>query len=187
MDLHAAQIQGFFRVPVDDLYAMPYLIDALRGRRLADPVVVAPDAGFAKRARRFARRIGAPVAIADKERSAHDEHATIVELIGDVRGRDAVLVDDIVLSGSTLVEAAHALREHGARRILAAVTHGVFSGGAGVIDASPIELVLCTDTIERRPEPASEKVEVVSVAPLFAEAIRRIDRRESVSSLFEDG
>jgi len=186
MDLHAPQIQGFFSGPVDDLYAMPYLIEALRRRKLSEPVVVAPDAGFAKRARRFARRIGAPVAIADKERTAHDERATVVELIGDVRGRDAVLVDDIVLSGSTLVEAAHALREHGARRILAAVTHGVFSGGAEVIDASPIEVVLCTDTIERRSDAVSSKIDVVSVAPLFAEAIRRIDRRESVSSLFQE-
>jgi ribose-phosphate pyrophosphokinase len=186
MDLHAPQIQGFFRVPVDDLYAMPYLVDALRRERLESPVVVAPDAGSAKRARRFARRLDATVAIADKERSAHDEQAEVMELIGDVSGRDAILVDDFVITGGTLVEAARAVTERGARRVFAAVTHGVFSGGREALDASPIARLYCTDTIEARPFDPPAKAEVVSVAPLFAEAIRRIDGRESISSLFEE-
>jgi ribose-phosphate pyrophosphokinase len=186
MDLHAPQIQGFFRVPVDDLYALPYFVEALRAERLETPVVVAPDAGSAKRARRFARRLGATVAIAEKERAGHDERAELVELIGDVSGRDAILVDDIVLTGGTLVEAARILRERGARRIFAAVTHGVFSGGREALDESPIEKLFCTDTIEKRPNDAPACMHCVSVAPLFAEAIRRIDRRESISSLFEE-
>jgi ribose-phosphate pyrophosphokinase len=186
MDLHAPQIQGFFRVPVDDLYAMPYLVDALGREGIRAPVVVAPDAGSAKRARRLARTLRAPVAIADKARSGHDERVEAMELIGDVSGRDAILVDDVVLTGGTLVEAARTLVERGARRVVAAVTHGVFSGGRDALDASPIDVLYCTDTIEARPHEPPANVRVVSVAPLFAEAIRRIDRRESISSLFEE-
>jgi ribose-phosphate pyrophosphokinase len=187
MDLHAPQIQGFFRVPVDDLYARSYLCDAIRDRALADPVVVAPDAGFAKRARRFATSLGAPLAIADKVRADHSGDAAIFDVIGDVAGRDAILVDDFTIGGATLVEAAEQLVERGARSVSAAVTHGVFAGGAAQrLDESPIERIIATDTVETHPEPLSEKVQVISVAPLFAEAIRRIHRRESISVLFQD-
>jgi ribose-phosphate pyrophosphokinase len=187
MDLHASQIQGFFRIPVDDLYALPYLCEAISRLELEAPVVVAPDAGFAKKARRFSLRLGAPLAIADKARPDHTGRAELLELIGDVEGRDAVLVDDVVLGGSTLVEAAEELVARGARSVRAAVTHAVLSGHAGArIEASPIERLIATDTIENHPEPLGPKVEVVSVARLFAEAIRRIDRRESISVLFEE-
>src|SRR5204863_5036583 len=108
LDLHAPQIQGFFRIPVDDLYAMPYPCTAIERASLRDPVVVSPDAGFAKRARRFAQRLGAPLAIADKVREGHGETAELVEIIGDVAGRDAVVVDDFTISAGTLVEAAGA-------------------------------------------------------------------------------
>jgi ribose-phosphate pyrophosphokinase len=186
MDLHAPQIQGFFRVPVDDLYAAPYLCDAISRHAPRNPVVVAPDAGFAKRARRFASRLGAPLAIADKARRAHDEEVESMELIGDVAGRDAVIVDDFTISGGTLIEAADELVARGAASVIAAITHGVFSPGTmTALEASPIERLFVTDTIETHPEPSASKVEVVSVAPLFAEAIRRIDQRESVSSLFD--
>jgi ribose-phosphate pyrophosphokinase len=186
MDLHAPQIQGFFRVPVDDLYAAPYLCAAIARQALADPVVVAPDAGFAKRARRFASRLGAPLAIADKERSGQSGEIESLEVIGDVAGLDAVIVDDFTITAGTLVEAAEALVARGARSVLAAVTHGVFArGAAAAIEASPIQRLFITDTIETQPEPLGPKVEVVSVAPLFADAIRRIHRRESISSLFE--
>ena len=186
MDLHAPQIQGFFRVPVDDLYAAPYLCAAIARQALPDPVVVAPDAGFAKRARRFATRLSAPLAIADKERSGHSGEIESLEVIGDVAGLDAVIVDDFTITAGTLVEAAEALIARGARSVLAAVTHGVFArGAAAAIEASPIQRLFITDTIETQPEPLGPKVEVVSVAPLFADAIRRIHRRESVSSLFE--
>jgi ribose-phosphate pyrophosphokinase len=187
MDLHAPQIQGFFHVPVDDLYAAAMLCDAIRADGLSAPVVVAPDVGFAKRARRFARRLGAPLAIADKERRAHDESPEVVEIIGEVAGLDAILVDDFTVSGGTLVEAAHQLVTRGARSVSAAVTHGVFAPGAmAAIEASPIARIYCTDTIETRPEPLSERVRIVPVASLFAEAIRRIHNRESISSLFPD-
>ena len=186
MDLHAPQIQGFFRVPVDDLYAAPYLCNAILRHAPAKPVVVAPDAGFAKRARRFAARLRAPLAVADKARREHDEAVESMELIGDVAGFDAVIVDDFTISAGTLVEAAEELVRRGATSVVAAVTHGVFAEGAmAAVEASSIERLFVTDTIETQPEAFGPKVEVVSVAPLFAEAIRRIDRRESISSLFD--
>jgi ribose-phosphate pyrophosphokinase len=187
VDLHAPQIQGFFRVPVDDLYAMPYLCDGIRRLGLQNPIVVSPDAGFAKRARRFARRLQAPLAIADKERSGHDERAEVLDIIGDVSGRDAVLVDDFTVSGGTLADAARALRERGARSVSAAVTHAVFAEGAAAqLQSSSIDHVIVTDTIETQPEPLPDKATVVSIAPLLAEAIRRIQARESISVLFEE-
>src|SRR5690349_21439528 len=130
MDLHAPQIQGFFRVPVDDLYAMPILVEAIRRAGVRDPVVVSPDSGYAKMARRFARRLGGRFALADKTRSGHDEEAEVFGLLGDVAGHDAVLVDDFVASSGTLVEAAERLVERGARSVIAAATHAVFSGDA---------------------------------------------------------
>jgi ribose-phosphate pyrophosphokinase len=187
MDLHAAQIQGFFRIPVDDLYARPFLCDAIRAEGLPAPVVVSPDAGFAKRARAFASRLGAPLAIADKLRSDHRERATVVDVIGEVAGRDAVLVDDFTISAGTLVEAAEQLMARGASSVIAAVSHGVFaSGSMHRLDSSPIRLLITTDTVETQPERLSSKVRVVSAAPLFAEAIRRIHHRESISGLFAD-
>jgi ribose-phosphate pyrophosphokinase len=185
MDLHAPQIQGFFRISVDDLYALPYLCDAIEELRLANPVVVSPDAGFAKRARRFARRLGAPLAIVDKVREDHDETARAVDVIGDVEGRDAVIVDDFIVGGGTVAEAAEQLMIRGARSVTAAITHGVFAEGSMErLDASPIERLIMTDTVETQPVPLSAKVKVVSVAPLFAEAIWRIHQRESISVLF---
>ena len=188
MDLHAPQIQGFFRVPVDDLYAMPYLCEAIRGLGLADPLVVSPDAGYAKMARRFAHRLGAGFALADKSRPGHGEDVEVFDVIGEVAGRDAILVDDFVASAGTLVEAAEKLVERGARSVWATASHGIFSGSApSRLAASPIERVIVTDTVENHPAPPGERVQVVSVAPLFAEAIRRIHGRESISVLFRDG
>jgi len=187
MDLHAAQIQGFFRIPVDDLYARPFLCDAIRAEGLTDVVVVSPDAGFAKRARMFASRLGAPLAIADKVRYDHRERATVIDVIGDVAGRDAVLVDDFTISGGTLIEAAQQLVARGARSVMAAVSHGVFAEGSMQrLDASPIRRLITTDSVETQPVALSAKVRVVSAAPLFAEAIRRIHHRESISGLFQD-
>src|ERR687883_934186 len=185
LDLHAPQIQGFFRVPVDDLYAMPYLCAAIERASLRDPVVVSPDAGFAKRARRFAQRLGTPLAIADKVRGGHGETSEVVEVIGDVADRDAIVVDDFTISAGTLVEAAEQLVARGARSVTAAVTHGVFAEGSMErLDRSPIERLIVTDSIETQPVELSKKVTVISVAPLFAEAIGRIHRRESISVLF---
>ncbi len=185
MDLHAPQIQGFFRVPVDDLYALPTLCRAILQKKLENPIVVSPDAGFAKQARKYARFLGASLAIADKERRSHAEQVDVMEIIGEVDGRTAIIVDDFTLSGGTLAKAAEALVQRGARAVYAAVTHGVFTEGSMQrIDDSPIERLLVTDSVENQPVELSPRVEVVSVAPLFSEAIRRIHNRESLSVLF---
>jgi ribose-phosphate pyrophosphokinase len=187
MDLHAPQIQGFFTIPVDDLRALPILCGAIR--RLIDgaSVVVSPDTGFAKTARAYADALGVPLAIAIKSRAAHDERAMVHDIIGDVHGRTAVLVDDFSISAGTLVEAAHRLLERGAVRILAAVTHGVFNDEAlRRIQDSPIEKLFITDTVEMAEGQAIPNIETVSVAPLFGEAIRRIHQRQSISVLFHD-
>jgi ribose-phosphate pyrophosphokinase len=185
LDLHAPQIQGFFRIPVDDLYALPVLGAALARLQLPDLVVVSPDTGFVKHARKYASFLNASIAIADKQRKAHDEHAEVLEIIGQVEGKTAVIVDDFTISAVTLAAAAERLVERGARAVFAAVSHGVFSEGSMErLDRSPIRRLLVTDSIETQPVVLSPKVEVVSVAPLFAEAIRRIHNCESISGLF---
>lgn len=185
MDLHAPQIQGFFKIPVDDLYALPVLCDRVKTLGLENVIVVAPDAGFAKKARRYAHYLGTSLAIGDKERVDHAEQAEIIEIIGDVRGKTALIVDDFTISGGTLVDVAEKLLERGATATYAAVTHGVFAAHSmEKIDRSPIEKLLVTDTVETQPVELSPKIEVCSVAPLFGEAIRRIHNRESISVLF---
>jgi ribose-phosphate pyrophosphokinase len=184
MDLHAPQIQGFFTLPVDDLYALPLLAEAIGPAE--ELVVVSPDVGFAKQARKYATRLGAPLAIADKERVDHSEAARVIDLIGEVEGRDAVIVDDFTITAGTLVEVAEAVIDRGARSVRAAVTHGVFTGKSmHRLDSSPISRLYVTDTVENQPVTLSGKIQTVSVAPLFAEAIGRIHRRESISVLFE--
>jgi ribose-phosphate pyrophosphokinase len=185
LDLHAPQIQGFFRIPVDNLYALPVLVARIRALALPDLVVVSPDAGFVKAARRYAHALGASLAIANKERPAHDEHAAVLEIIGDVAGKAALIVDDFTISGGTIAEVARRLHDDGARVVYAMVTHGVLTpGSVERITDSPLERLFMTDTIETQPVALSEKFEVVSVAPLLAEAIRRIHTHESVSGMF---
>jgi ribose-phosphate pyrophosphokinase len=185
LDLHAPQIQGFFRIPVDDLYALPVLCAEIVRKQLPDLVVVSPDTGFAKQARKYASFLGTSIAIGDKERKAHNERAEVLEIIGEVRGKTALIVDDFTISVGTLADAAEKLIERGAKAVYAAVSHGVFSEGSMErLDRSPIQRLLVTDSIETQPVAFSPKVEVVSVAPLFGEAIRRIHNRESISSLF---
>jgi ribose-phosphate pyrophosphokinase len=185
LDLHAPQIQGFFRIPVDDLYALPVLGKEIARKKLSDLVVVSPDVGFAKPARKYASFLRCSIAIADKERRTHNERAEILEIIGEVRGKTAVIVDDFTISAGTLVDAANKLVERGAKAVYAAVSHGVFGEGSMErLDQSPIQSLLVTDSIETQPVKLSPKVEVVSVAPLFGEAIRRIHNRESISVLF---
>src|SRR5918995_1920714 len=164
LDLHAPQVQGFFRIPVDDLYAVPVLCDAIRSKGLENLVVVAPDAGFAKKARGWANRLRAPTAIADKRRVDHSESAEVVELIGSVEGRTALIVDDFTISAGTLVDAARVLVERGATSVYAAVSHGLLAGAANErLDDSPIERLFMTDSVETQPGELSDKVEVVSV------------------------
>lgn len=187
LDLHAPQLQGFFKVPVDDLRAMPVLCEAVAERGWNEElVVVSPDAGFAKKARAWATRLGASRAIVDKIRGDHSERPAAVELIGTVEGKNVLIVDDFTVSAGTLVEAARVVKERGARRVFAAVTHSLLTSEANQrLDQSPIERLLVTDSVETQPDPPARKVEVVSVAPLFAEAIRRIRNKESISVVFE--
>jgi len=187
LDLHAPQIQGFFRIPVDDLYALPVLCRAVRAKQLQHLVVVSPDAGFAKKARRYATALGCSLVIADKERIEHDEQAEVVAIIGEVTGKTALVVDDFTISAGTLCEVAEKLIQRGALAVHAAVSHGVFAPGAMErIQRSAILNLLVTDSVESQPEPLGSKIEVVSVAPLLGEAIRRIHNRESISVLFEN-
>src|SRR5436305_3657424 len=185
MDLHAPQIQGFFHLPVDNLYALPVVVDRILSKGLEDIIVVSPDVGFAKQARRYASLLGTSMAIADKERIAHDEKASILQIIGNVKGKTAVVVDDFTISGGTLANVSETLMEQGAKAVYAVVTHGVLTeGSVERIDKSPIKQLLITDTVENQPVKFSLKIEVVSVASLFAEAIKRIHHRDSISDIF---
>ncbi|HTW06810.1 MAG TPA: ribose-phosphate pyrophosphokinase [Acidimicrobiales bacterium] len=185
LDLHAPQVQGFFKVPVDDLYAMPVLCEAIAAKGLPELVVVAPDAGFVKKARQWAQRLRVPLAIADKRRVDHSERAEVVDLIGSVEGRTALIVDDFTISAGTLVDAARALVDRGAAAVYSAVTHGLLAGEAVErLDRSPIATLFMTDSVETQPVELSPKIEVVSIAGLLGEAIRRIAQRESISVLF---
>jgi ribose-phosphate pyrophosphokinase len=185
MDLHSPQIQGFFKIPVDHLYAMPVLVDHFRKKQIPDLVVASPDIGFGKQAYRFAQMMRAPVVFGNKTRHSHDETAEVLDVIGHVEGKNVLIVDDFTISGGTLIEMAVACKERGARDIYACVSHGVFSkGSAQKLRESPIKELAVTDTIGYRFEELAPCCKVVSVASLFAEAILSIHRRESVSRLF---
>jgi ribose-phosphate pyrophosphokinase len=185
VDLHAGQIQGFFNIPVDHLFAAPpVIIDHLAKKDLNDPVLVSPDAGGVERARALAKRLKAGLAIIDKRREGNNV-AQCMHLIGDVKGRDAVIVDDMIDTAGTLIQAVDALRREGANRVLACAVHGVLSGPAITrIKESILEEVIITNTVPLTPERQLPKIRVLSVAPLLAEAIRRIHDEESVSTLF---
>jgi ribose-phosphate pyrophosphokinase len=184
LDLHAGQIQGFFDIPVDHLFAAPVIIDYLGKKDLKDPVIVAPDAGGVERARAIAKRLNAGLAIIDKRRDGPNV-AVFMHLIGDVEGRDAVVIDDMIDTAGTLVQAVSALEREGARRILACGVHPVLSGPAVQrIKASALEEVVVTNTIPVAEVKREARVTVLSVAPLLGEAIRRIHDEESVSTLF---
>ena len=185
IDMHAAQIQGFFDVPVDHLYAKPVLLAALRKLHIEDPVVVTPDVGGIRMARGYAKALGdADLAIVDKRRLSGSQIA-VEHVIGDVSGRNVVIVDDMISTAGSITEAARIVRENGAVQVVVAVTHAVFCGPAlERLSRAPIDRILVTDTIppgERR----VERLEIVSVAGLLAKAIHNIHTSESVSSLFE--
>jgi len=185
MDLHAAQIQGFFNVPVDHLFAAPVLIEELRRLPGNGLVVVSPDAGGVERARAFAKRVEAGLAIVDKRRTTPNV-AEVMNVIGEVEDKTCVVVDDIIDTAGTLVKTAAVLKERGAARVYAAAVHPVLSGPAiERIESSALEQVIVTDTIPLRPEAvACRKIQQLSVAELLGEAIRRIHEAKSVSSLF---
>ncbi len=184
MDLHTGQIQGFFNIPVDHLYAAPVTLQYIKENLGDDLVMVAPDAGGVERARAFAKRLNAGLAIIDKRREA-----TVIKamtLIGNVWGKEAVILDDMVTTGATLVKATELLMRHGARSVHACVTHAVLARNAvASLKSSLLQTLVVTDTIPLPPEAQTlEKIKVLTVAPLLGEAIRRIHNRDSVSSLF---
>jgi len=185
MDLHSPQIQGFFKIPVDHLYAMPVLVEYFRAKKIPDLVVAAPDVGFGKQAYKFGEMMNAPVVFGNKTRRGHDEKAEMLDIVGQVEGKNVLIVDDFTITGGTLIEMAVECKRRGARDIYACVSHGVFSkGSAGKLAESPIKELVLTDTIEYRFEPLAACCKVVSIAGLFADAILSIHRRESVSRLF---
>jgi ribose-phosphate pyrophosphokinase len=185
MDLHAGQIQGFFNIPVDHLFAAPMLIEYFRKKAIPDLVVVSPDAGGAERARAYAKRLNAELAIIDKRRE-HANVAEVLHVIGDVKGRTALIVDDMIDTAGTLTEAAEALLREGAREVYACCTHPVFSGPAlERIERAPLKEVVVTNTIPLSPRGRElPKITCLSVAPLLGEAIRSIHEETSVSRLF---
>jgi len=186
IDLHAGQIQGFFNIPVDNLYAAPVILDYLKNRFKGEKVVmVSPDAGGTERARAFAKRLECTLAVIDKRRTGPNV-AEVMHLIGDVRDKIAIILDDMIDTAGTLTQAARALKENGASAIYACATHGVLSGPAiERINNSDIEEIVLTDTIPLgEKDQQTGKVRMLSIADLLAEAIRRIHEDESVSSLF---
>ncbi|MEO5344803.1 MAG: ribose-phosphate pyrophosphokinase [Magnetococcus sp. YQC-9] len=185
LDLHAGQIQGFFNMPVDNLYATPVLLAAVRKWGIENAVVISPDIGGVVRARSYAKRLHVDLAIIDKRRPAPNV-AEIHHIIGEVEEKHCIIVDDMVDTAGTMIKAAEALLKHGALSVSAVCSHGVLSGSAVQrINASVLSRLLVTDTIQLSPEAlACPKIEVRSVAPLLGEAIRRICDEESVSSLF---
>ncbi len=186
MDLHSPQIQGFFKVPVDHLYAMPVLVDEFKRRNIPDLVIASPDVGFGKQAYRYAEMFRAPVVIGNKMRIDHNEQAEVLDIIGNVEGRNVLVVDDFTISGGTLIEMARACKERGALDVYACVSHAVFAKNAAQkIGASPIKELVVTDTIHHTAESLPPNARIISVASLFAKAILSIHRRESVSRLFE--
>jgi len=186
LDLHAGQIQGFFDIPLDHLYAVNVFIEYFKRIKINNNlVVVSPDVGGIKMARAYAKRFKAGLAIVDKRRNSPDS-TEVMHILGEVKGKNTVLVDDLIATGSSLVEAAKALKEKGAKKIYACVTHGVLSANAVErLENSSIDFLVITDSIELSPLKKSKKIKVVSVASLFAEAIKRIHLEKSISILFD--
>ncbi len=185
MDLHAGQIQGFFNIPVDNLFSTPVMIDYIRKLNSQDLVIVSPDAGGVERARAYAKRLKATLSIIDKRRDAPNQ-SEVMNIIGDVKGKDVFIVDDIVDTAGTLSKAAHALKKAGAKKVYACCTHAVLSGSAiERIEQSDIEQLIVTDTIPlSEPGKACKKIVINTVAEVVGETIHRINIDESVSSLF---
>ena len=185
IDLHAHQIQGFFDIPTDHLYARPVIMEHVRAIAVTNPVVVSPDVGGTKLARAYAKALHADIAIVDKRRISGDT-IVVENVVGDVDGRDLFLVDDMVSTGGSIADACRILKDKGANRIFIVATHAVLCGNAvEKLNAAPVEQIIFTDTIPRR-DKGLDKLKTVSVAPLLARAIDRIHRSGSVSHLFDD-
>ena len=188
MDLHAPQVQGFFKKPVDHLYAKSLLCEYVRRQGVVDDnlVVVSPDAGSAKRAREFATEMKCPVAIGDKMRYGHDEDAKVLEIIGNVEGKNCLVVDDFSISGGTLVDVAYGLKDKGANRVFAALSHNVLNEkGLKRIEESPLEFIVSTDTLDCPDAACSTKLRFISAAPMFAQAVKIVHDRAPMSTMFD--
>ena len=184
VDLHSPQIQGFFDIPLDHLYAAPVLMHYFASLHMKDVVVVAPDAGGVKMGRAFAKRLGADLAIVDKRRTGPDQ-AELMNVIGDVEGRHCLILDDLISTGGTICQAARELKRRGAKRIIAAASHGVFSGPAFQrLEEAPIDEVTVTNTLPLGGANVPAKVRVLDISKLLSKAILNIHHEESVSSLF---
>jgi len=185
MDLHAGQIQGFFDIPLDNLFAVNVFMDYFEHKHLPNLVVVSPDVGGIKMARAYAKKFKADLAVVDKRR-INDKEAEVMNIMGEVKGKNVCLIDDLVATAGTLVEAVAALKNAGAKKVFAAATHPVLSGPAiERIEHSELEELIVTDTIPIPKEKRTSRIKVVSVAPLLAKAIDRIHNEESVSTLFD--
>ncbi len=185
MDLHAGQIQGFFDIPLDHLFAVNIFVEYFKKLKLNNLVIATPDVGGIKMARAYAKRLSAQLAIVDKRRISADQ-AEVMNVLGEVKNAQVVIVDDLIATGGSVIEATEALRKHGAKEVYVAITHGVLSGNAlELIDKSPLKQLLITDTIPMSNSKKHPKIKVLSVSELLAEAIKRIHNEESVSSLFE--
>lgn len=184
MDLHAAQIQGFFDIKVDHLFAAPVFVDYFTSKNLKNLVVLSPDMGGIRRARAYANRVGASLAVIDKRRTGANK-TEVLNVVGKVEGRQILIVDDMIDTGGTLIAAVKVLIKKGVQEIYASGTHPILSGNAyEMVDRSSLEELVVTDTIPLKREKARAKIKVLSVAPLLGEAIRRIHENKSVSSLF---
>jgi len=187
LDLHSPQIQGFFKKPVDHLFALPILCEYVSSLGLEDLVVVSPDAGYAKEARKFGNYLKTPIAIGEKCREDHSENAKIMDIIGEVEGKNALIVDDFSISGRSLVNLSIELKKRGVKKIYACLSHVLLNEEAvRRIEESPIELLVSTDSVMNPYVLESDKIRLISMAPLFAEAIKRIHYNESVSPLFTE-
>lgn len=186
MDLHSPQIQGFFKVPVDHLYAANIFCDYIKELAFEDYVIVSPDEGFAKNARYYANYLGVPLAIGNKQRTAHDEKAEILELMGNVENKTAVVVDDFTISCGTLAAIASLLHKKGARKIYAFVSHSLLrEHGLKILENSYIDQLIITDTVNNPQMTVHPKIKVLSVSRLFAQAIYTVHNQESLSELFD--
>ncbi|OPX30486.1 MAG: phosphoribosylpyrophosphate synthetase [Candidatus Omnitrophica bacterium 4484_171] len=184
LDLHAGQLQGFFDIPLDHLYAVNVFLDYFKRKSIKNLVIVSPDVGGIKAARAYAKKFRAGLAIVDKRRN-NPNSTEVMHILGKVKNKNVILVDDIIATGSSLVEAAKALRREGAKKIYACVTHGILSGNAvQKINNSDIDYLAISDSIPFDGSKRNRKIKVVSVANLFAEAIKRIHKEESISVLF---
>jgi ribose-phosphate pyrophosphokinase len=185
IDLHAGQIQGFFDIPSDNLSAIPLFADYFINKNLSDIVVVSPDVGGVTRANSLASRLHAPIVIFAKRREKPDEIARM-DLVGDVKGKNAIIIDDGIYTGGTLINATKILLDKGAKKVYAAATHGIFCNDSlKKLNDSPLEEIIVTDTLKIKNSEGYEKLKIISVAPLIGEAIKRVQTHSSISELFK--